>query len=180
LSRRDFINWVAEHEDHIRHAYSEDERDADADMLTVWIDHAGQSPSTCGPIKRPPPATSEKLRTSADRAFGKWWQQLDPAGTLALTHLDRDEAKVVWREAFGRLWEDLELVHDSAKAYAEVVAETAWLELAYIIDRFHHGKLSLAINDVMKYWYEEYVLERHRCEEAIFLRVLRVNEECGG
>ena len=45
LSRRDFFNWVGEHEDHIRHTYSEDERDADADMLTVWIDHAGQSPS---------------------------------------------------------------------------------------------------------------------------------------
>ena len=88
-------------------------------------------------------------------------------------HLDRDEAQVVWRAAFVRLWEDLELVHDSAKAYAEVIAETARLELAYIIDRFHDGKLSLAINDVTKYWNEnEYLLERHRSEEAIFLRVL--------
>ena len=51
-------------------------------------------------------------------------EAVSPPGTLALTHLDRDEAQVVWREAFVRLWEDLEVVHDSAKAYAEVVAET--------------------------------------------------------
>jgi hypothetical protein len=59
------------------------------------------------------------------------------------------------------LWEDLEVVHDNAKAYAEVVAETASLELAYIIDRFHNGKLSFAVEDVLKFWNEsEYVLER--------------------
>jgi hypothetical protein len=29
------------------------------------------------------------------------------------------------------LWEDLEVVHDNARAYADVVAETAWLELVY-------------------------------------------------
>ena len=68
------------------------------------------------------------------------------------------------------MWEDLEVVHDSAKAYAEVVAETASLELAYIIDRFHNGKLSFAVNDVLKYWDEdEYVLERHRTDELISL-----------
>ncbi len=59
--------------------------------------------------------------------------------------LGRNEARVVWREAFAKLWEDLEIVHDSAKAYAEVVAETASLELAYIVDRFHRGKLSSAV-----------------------------------
>ena len=149
-------------------------------MLTVWIDHAGQSPSASAPIKRPPPASSEKLRTSADEYFAAWWKQLNPPETLALMYLDRDEAQVVWREAFVRLWEDLEVVHDSAKAYAEVVAETARLELAYIVDRFHNGKLSFAVNDVMKYWNEhEYVLERNRTEEVISLRVLRVNQDRG-
>jgi len=180
LSRRDFISWVAEHEDHIRHVYSADERNADADMLTVWIDHAGESPSTPGPIKRPPPTSSETMRTSADEQFAEWWKQLNPPGTLALKHLDRGESHVVWREAFLRLWEDLEVVHDSAKAYAEVVAQTAQLELGYIIDRFHNGKLSFAVKDVMKYWNEnEYVLERNRTEDVVSLCVLRVNQNRG-
>jgi hypothetical protein len=43
------------------------------------------------------------------------------------------------------------VVHDSARAYADVVAETGWLELAYIIDRFHIGKLNVAVGDVMNY-----------------------------
>ncbi|MBC8870446.1 MAG: hypothetical protein H8E44_13575 [Planctomycetes bacterium] len=175
---RDFFNWVAQHEDHIRRDYSEDEQDADPGTVTVWIDHAGQSPSTSVPIKRPPATSSEDLRATADKEFARWWKRLNPPGTLAYTNLDRDESQVVWREAFVRLWEELEVVHDSAKAYAEVVAETAWLELAYIIDRFHNGKLSFAVIDVMKYWNEnEYVLERHRTEEVIFFRVLRVNQD---
>jgi hypothetical protein len=50
----------------------------------------------------------------------------------------------------------------------------------YIIDRFHNGTLSFAVNDVMKYWNEnEYVLQRHQTEETIFLRVVRVNPDRG-
>ena len=82
------------------------------------------------------------------------------------------------REAFTRLWEDLEAVHDSAKAYADVIAETARLELAYVIDRFHGGRLSLAVNDVEKYWNEnEYVLERRRSEEMVSLYVRCLNQD---
>ena len=73
------------------------------------------------------------------------------------------------------------MAHDSAKAYTEVIAETAWLELAYIIDRFHIGKLNVAVSDVMNYWNEnEYVLERQRTDDAIMLRVLRVNQDGDG
>lgn len=61
------------------------------------------------------------------------------------------------------------------------VAETAWLELAYIIDRFHNGKLTVAVSDMMPYWNEnEYVLERRRTDDAIILRVLRVNQDGDG
>ena len=77
--------------------------------------------------------------------------------------------------------EGLEIVHDSAKAYSEVVAETAALELAYIVDRFHKGKLSFAVNDVLKYWdANEYVLERHRTDELISLRIRCVIQDGGG
>lgn len=178
LPNRDFFRWVGEHEHHIREEYFEDEHSPDADTLTVWIDHTGQSPLASGPIRHTPPASSEKLRISADKQFSRWWNRSNASGTLPLTNLGRREALVVWREAFARLWEDLEVVHDSARAYAEVVTEKAMLELAYIIDRFHNGTLSLAVNDVMKYWNEkEYVLERHQTEEVIFLRVLRVNQD---
>ena len=180
LPGRDFFRWVGEHEDHIRQEYAEDERNPDADTVTVWIDHEGQSPPASGRIRRRPSASSENLRTSADKEFARWWNRLSASRTLPLTHLGRREALVVWREAFARLWEDLEVVHDNARAYADVVAETAWLELAYIIDRFHNGTLSFAVNDVMKYWNEnEYVLERHQTEEAILLRVVRVNPDRG-
>jgi hypothetical protein len=82
LPRRDFVNWVAEHEDHIRREYSADEQDADADMLTVWIDHAGESPSSSGPTNRIPPTSAESLRAGADNEFAKWWKRLNPPGTL--------------------------------------------------------------------------------------------------
>jgi len=92
--------------------------------------------------------------------------------------LERETARLVWCEAYIRLWENLEVVHDSAKAFSEVVADTALLELGYIIDRFHNGKVTLAVQDVMKYWDErEYMLQRDRTDEMIALRVLRVNRD---
>lgn len=176
--RRDFFDWVAEHEDHIRHEYSDDQLDADADMVTVWIDHAGNTSATPDALIRRSRASSDALRNTADQKFAKWWSQLHPPRTLAFRMLDREEAQLVWREAFTRLWEDLEAVHDSAKAHADVIAETARLELAYLIDRFHGGRLSLAVNDVEKYWNEnKYVLERRRSEEMVSLRVRCLNQD---
>ena len=44
----------------------------------------------------------------------------------------------------------------------------------------NNGTLSFSVNEAMKYWNEnEYVLERHQTEEAIFLRVVRVNPDHG-
>jgi hypothetical protein len=180
LPNPDFINWVAKHEDHIRRDYKEHDRDADADTITLWIDHAGESPPSSRTIKRRPSHSSENVRSRADEKFFQWWKRLNPPGTLALMNLDRDQTRFVWHEAFAKLWEDLEVVHDSAKAYAEVVSETASLELAYIVDRFHNGKLTFAVNDVLKYWDQnEYILERHRTDEAIFLRILCVKQDGG-
>jgi hypothetical protein len=174
---RDFFDWAAKHENHIRQEYFEDEHDADGDTLTVWIDHSSQSPLTCGPFKRPSRASSDNLRTTADKEFARWWSRLDPPGTVNFVNLDRDEAQIVWREAFTKLWEDLEVVHDRAKAYTEVVAEKASLELAHIIDRFHNGKRSFAVGDVMRYWNDEYFLERDQTEEVICLRIRHTNRE---
>lgn len=180
FSCRDFNDWAATHEERIRYAYTGSESDVDADTVTIWIDRSGQSPESSFPIKRPPAASTEDLRTSADEYFAAWWQQLDPPGTLSFMHLDRNEALVVWREAYTRMWEDLEVIHDSAKAYAEVIAETANLELVYIVDRFHDGTLSLAVNDVLAYWDErEFILERNRTDDVITLRVLGVNQGQG-
>ncbi len=180
LPRRDFIEWAAKHEDHIRREYLEDERDARADSLAFWIDHAGQSQPTSIPIPRPPSSSTENLRIGAAAEFDQWWERLDPPGTFAWMSLDRETARLVWCEAYVRLWENLEVLHDSAKAFSEVVADTATLELGYIIDRFHNGKVALAVHDVMKYWDErEYMLERDRTDEMIALRVLRVNRDRG-
>jgi len=178
LPSRDFFRWVGEHEDELRQEYAEDEHDPDADTLTVWIDHGGQSPPASSAIRRRPSTSSEMLRTSADKEFARWWFQCKASGMLPCTNVGRRQALVVWREAFTRLWEDLEVIHDNARAYADVVAERASLELAYIIDRFHNGTLTFAVNDLMRYWNEEeYVLQRHQTEEAVLLRVLRVNQE---
>jgi hypothetical protein len=177
LPRRDFTDWVAKHEDHIRHEYSEDEDDARADTLTYWIDHAGQTPPTSMP-RFTSRTSAESQRIDAADEFDHWWERLNPPGTLAWMSLDRETARLVWCAAYVRLWENLEVVLDSAKAHAQVVADTAKLELGYIIDRFHNGKLTLAVHDVMKYWDEtKYVLERKRTDELITLRVLRVNEK---
>lgn len=179
LPRRDFTDWVAKHEDHIRYEYSEDENAARADTFTYWIDHAGESPPTSIPL-RPPFASTESLRIGAAEEFDQWWERLNPPGTFAWMSLDRETARLVWCAAYVRLWENLELVHDSAKAHAEVVADTAMLELGYIIDRFHNGKLTFAVHDVMKYWDDtKYVLERERTDKLITLRVLRVDRDRG-
>jgi len=178
LPNRYFFDWVAGHEHLIRREYQEYEHDADSDTLTVWIDHKGAPPPPSRPLKRTPPHSAESLQTSADKEFSKWWQQLTATATWELTGLDRDEALIVWREAFSRLWEDLEVVHDSAKASADVVSDTAALELAYIIDRFHGGRLSFTVHNAMDYWNEDrYVLERHRTDNEITLRVYCVSED---
>jgi hypothetical protein len=78
---RDFFDWAAKHEDHVRQEYFEDEHDANADTLTVWIDHSGQSPTTCGLLRRAPQASFDNLRMTADKEFGTWWSRLHPRGT---------------------------------------------------------------------------------------------------
>lgn len=120
LRNRDFIDWVAKYEDRIRQEYHEGEH-MDDDKVTVWIDHDGQSPPTSNPINRTQPHSSDNLRVAAEKRFRVWWKQLNPHGMLAWMTLDRDAARVVWHESFAKLWEDLELVHDSAKAYADVI-----------------------------------------------------------
>ncbi len=63
LPSKDFIDWVAEHEGHIRREYDEGEHD-DEDTITVWIDHGGQSPPSTRPassgLPRIPPKTCER------------------------------------------------------------------------------------------------------------------------
>jgi hypothetical protein len=48
-----------------------------------------------------------------------------------------------------QVWETLELVHESAHAHSDVRSATAELELAYIVDRHHNGKLTFALSDLM-------------------------------
>jgi hypothetical protein len=180
FSSPDFLHWVAEHEDHIRYEYFDGyDWVLKEDTITLWIDEAGQSPAPAPPA-RPLRGTSRKdLVAMADREFARWCQERDPTDTFSLENLDRMEAQIVWREAFIRLWDELEAVHDNAKAYSEIVAERAKWELGYIIDRFHQGRLSLAVSDVMKYWDEnEYVLERQQTDECIRLRVIHRRSGC--
>lgn len=142
-----------------RREYHEGEYDVHADTLTIWNDRKGESPPPSRPLKRTPPHSGESLRSSADEQFAKWWQQLTATATCELTGLGHQEALAVWREAFSRLWEDLEVVHDNAKATADVRSDTAALELAYIIDRFHDGRLSFTVHKVMDYWDTDRYLE---------------------
>ena len=121
LPAQSFCAWVARHEDLIRQEYEEDERDADPGTVTIWIDHKGESPPA-HPPNRIPPHSAEQLRIGADEEFSKWWGRSTATAPWESTYLDRDEALVVWREAYCRLWDDLEVVHDSATASADVVS----------------------------------------------------------
>lgn len=180
LPTQDFFDWVARHEDLIRQEYEEDERDADPGTLTIWIDHNGES-LPAHPPNRIPPHSVEQLRIGANEEFSKWWRRSMATAPWKSTCLDRNKALIVWHEAYSRLWEDLEIVHDSATASADVVSDIALFELAYIIDRFHNGRLSFAASDALDYWNTDwYDLERCRDDDVITLRIRRVDEDCDG
>jgi hypothetical protein len=112
------------------------------------------------------------MRSIEVRRFRQWWSSLEPPASCDGRSLDVDEARVVWLAARARLWDALELVHESAKARAEVASTTADLQLAYLVDQHHDGRLTYSLDDVMD-WSEAYDQKIHRTrnKDSISIRI---------
>lgn len=79
-----------------------------------------------------------------------------------------DETRVVWLAACVQVWETLEYIHECAHAHSDVRSTTADLELGYIVDRHHNGKLTFSLTDLMN-WSEQHEqdMRRSRNEDTI-------------
>lgn len=100
--------------------------------------------------------------------FLQWWDDLDPPSSYEGRSLDADETRAVWHAAYVQMWEELDTIHESAHAHSEVSSATANLELAYIVDKQHDGRLAFSLDDLMD-WTEEHEqnIRRSRNEDTI-------------
>ncbi len=87
--------------------------------------------------------------TIAELYLGYVVDGLNPPSSYEGRSLDADETRVVWLAAYVQMWEELESIHESAHAHSDVTSATANRELAYIVDKQHHGKLAFSLNDLM-------------------------------
>lgn len=141
-----FIDWLAQHEDDYSVYLDESEQ------VQIRIKSRCDEPIPDEPIYRLSPVrptSPESVRAHALKSFLQWWESLDPPGSYNGRSLDADEARAVWFAACVQLWEELEAIHEVARAHADVQSETAHQELAYLVDSHHHGKLTLDLDDLI-------------------------------
>ena len=158
IPTRTFVDWLAHHEDDFC-SYIDD-----AEQVHLCIKSRTDEPLPKEPDRgeshlrgtRP-----EAIRTVEAQRFLEWWNALDPPGSYEGRSLEVDEARVVWLAARVQLWETLELIYESARAHSDVASTTADLELAYIVDKHHDGKLTYSLDDLMD-WSEQHDRDIHR------------------
>lgn len=165
IPTRAFVDWLAHHEDDFCSYIDESEK------VHVRIKSRTDEPLPKEPDPntfRVRPSQPDAIRAVETKRFQQWWNGLDPPGSYEGRSLDEDEARVVWLAARLQLWETLELIHESAHAHADVASTTADLELAYLVDQYHNGKLTYSLEDLMD-WSEEHEqdIQRSRNEDAI-------------
>ena len=162
---QEFIDWLAHHEDDYCTYLDESEQ------VQICIKSGCDDPLPMEPGQRASrvrPSSPETVRASLLRRFLQWWDGLDPPSSYEGRSLDADEARVVWLAACVQMWEELESIHQSAQAHSEVTSATANLELAYIVDKQHQGKLTFSLNDLLD-WSQEHEqnIRRSRSEDTI-------------
>ncbi len=149
---QEFIDWLGHHEDDYYTHLDESEQ------VQIRIKSRSDDPLPMEPgrwASRVRPSSPETVRASVLRRFLQWWDGLDPPSSYEGRSLDADETRVVWLAAYVQMWEELESIHESAHAHSDVTSTTANLELAYIVDKQHHGKLTFSLNDLMD-WSQEH------------------------
>jgi hypothetical protein len=169
IPTRAFVEWLARHEDDFCRYID------DAGQVHVCIKSRSDEPIPQEPdygVSRVRRARPGAMRSIEVRRFRQWWSSLEPPASCDGRSLDVDEARVVWLAARARLWDALELVHESAKARAEVASTTADLQLAYLVDQHHDGRLTYSLDDVMD-WSEAYDQKIHRTrnKDSISIRI---------
>ena len=165
IPMRAFVDWLADHEDDFYSYIDESEQV-----------HVRIKSRSAEPLPRESGRSAYRVRHSSPQAvrageaerFQQWWDGLDPPSSYEGRSLNLDETRVVWLAACVQVWETLEFIHDSAHAHSDVTSTTADLELAYIVDRHHNGKLTFKLNDLMD-WSQQHEqdIQRSRNEDAI-------------
>lgn len=160
-----FVDWVAHHEDDFC-SYIDESEQVHVRIKSKYGEPAPEAPERIGfRIRRSSP---EEVRAGERLRFQEWWEGLDPPGSCEGRSLDEDETRVVWLAACVQAWETLQFIHESAHAHSDVLSTTADLELAYIVDNRHDGKLTFSLEDLMD-WSEqnEQNIHRRRDEDTI-------------
>jgi hypothetical protein len=165
IPTRAFTDWLAQHEDDFC-SYIDD-----SDQVHVRIKSKTDEPLPEDLGRRPHRigrSSAEAVRAGEAQRFSQWWDGLDPPGSYEGRSLNVNETRVVWFAACVQVWETLELVHESAHAHSDVRSATAELELAYIVDWHHNGKLAFSLEDLMDWCHQhEDDIRRNRSEDGI-------------
>lgn len=80
--------------------------------------------------------------------------------------MNEDETRVVWLDACAHVAEALEVIHECAHAHAEVTSLVTELELAYIVDMHHGGKLTFSLEALLDWELIGQQLRRSRNDDA--------------
>ena len=165
IPTRAFVDWLAHHEDDFCSYIDENEQ------VQVRIKSRNEEPLPEEPghsAYRVRHSSPEAVRAGEAQRFRAWWDRLDPPSSFEGRILDVDETRVVWLAACVQVWETLEFIHESAHAHSDVRSTTAEFELAYVVDKYHNGKLTVSLNDLMD-WSQQHEQDtrRSRNEDAI-------------
>ena len=101
------------------------------------------------------PDTPEEFANIIRDDFEKWWNELDPPGSVGGVSLERETALATWNASVEYFWHHLELVYDTMKGSSEVWKEKAWEEAAYAVSQFSGDSFSFKLDDYMK-WHDEH------------------------
>ena len=95
------------------------------------------------------PDTPEGFAEMMQHHFDKWWDSLDPPGSIMGVSLEKETARATWNAAGDHFWHHLEMVYDCMKGSAEVWKQNAHEEAGYIVSQLAGDSYSFKLEDFM-------------------------------
>lgn len=101
------------------------------------------------------PDTSEGFAEMIRHHFEKWWDELDPPGSVNGVSLEPETARATWNASVEHFWEHLELVYDTMRGSSEVWKDKALEEAGYAVSQFSGDSFSFTLDDYLK-WHDKH------------------------